>query len=238
MTWSIVAHDEASGAFGVCVATRAFACGARVPFLRAGVGAVATQSMTNHHLGPAILDRLAHGVDPETAIRAALAADGGRGIRQVHCVDRRGRTAAWTGDNCVMWCGHRAAAGFSVAGNMLAGEAVVRATADRYREGGEKLAERMLAALSAGEAAGGDRRGKQSAALLVLSDDIIPDINLRVDDHADPLPELARLLAIWRRDSEPRRHWFPTLANPSGVTDLDAIEAAWRERGLDLRFRR
>jgi uncharacterized Ntn-hydrolase superfamily protein len=72
----------------------------------------------------------------------------------------------------------------------------------------------------------------------VLSDDVIPDINLRVDDHPDPLPELARLLAIWRRDSEPRRRWFPTLANPSGVTDLDAIEAAWREKGLDLKFRR
>ncbi len=238
MTWSIIARDLATGAFGVAVATRAFAVGARCPWLRAGVGAVSTLSSTNHHRGPAILDRLAHGVAPAAAIDAALAGDAGRGIRQVHCVDRQGRTAAWTGGNCVMWCGHRAGSEVSVAGNMLAGEAVVRATFESYAAGAAAFAERLLAALAAGEAAGGDRRGRQSAALKIVTDDIIADVDLRVDDHADPIPELARLLAIWRRDVEPRRHWFPSLADPAGLTDLDAIEAVWRERGLDLRFRR
>ncbi|MBL8702959.1 MAG: DUF1028 domain-containing protein [Alphaproteobacteria bacterium] len=239
MTWSIVAHDPATGAFGVAVATRAFAVGARCPWLRAGVGAVSTQSMSNHYLGPAILDRLAHGVEPAQAIEAALAGDAGRGLRQVHCVDRHGRTAAWTGGNCVEWCGHRTADGFSVAGNMLAGAPVVEASREAYARGaGTPFPERLLGALVAGQAAGGDKRGKQSAALMVTTDDIIPDVNLRVDDHADPIPELGRLLAIWRRDVEPRRHWYPSLANPAGLTDLDAMEAEWKRRGLDLRFRR
>ncbi len=239
MTWSIVAREPATGAFGVAVTTRAFAVGARCPWLRAGVGAVSTQSMSNHHLGPAILDRLQHGLEPANAIEAALAGDAGRGLRQVHCVDRLGRSAAWTGGNCVEWCGHRTAEDVSVAGNMLAGEAVVGASFESYaRSGVLPFAERMLAALHAGQAAGGDKRGKQSAALMVTTNDIMPDINLRVDDHIDPLPELARLLAIYRLDVEPRRHWYPSLANPSGFTDLEAMEAEWRKRGSDLRFRR
>ena len=133
MTWSIVTHDPVTGAFAVAVATRAFAVGASCPFVRAGVGAVSTQSMTNRYLGPAILDGLARGLDPASAIEGALAGDAGSGLRQVHAVDRHGRTAAWTGCNCVEWCGSVAGAsvaggGVSVAGNMLAGEAVVAAT--------------------------------------------------------------------------------------------------------------
>ena len=239
MTWSFVARDPVSGSFGVVVATRAFAVGARCPWLRAGVGAVSTQSMTNHYLGPLILDRLQAGLEPAQAIESALAGDAGRGIRQVHCVDRHGRSAAWTGGNCVDWCGHQTGREFSVAGNMLAGSKVVAATYEAFADGeGQPFPERLLAALRAGEAAGGDKRGRQSAALMVTSNDIIPDVNLRVDDHADPLPEIARLLAIWRRDVEPRRHISPSLANPSGVTDLDLIEADWRKRGSELRFRR
>ncbi|MGL4291751.1 MAG: DUF1028 domain-containing protein, partial [Phreatobacter sp.] len=107
MTWSIVAHDPASGAFGVAVATRAFAVGASCPFVRAGVGAVSTQSMTNRYLGPAVLDGLAAGLAPAEAIEKALKQDEGRGLRQVHAVDALGRTAAWTGRNCVAWCGER-----------------------------------------------------------------------------------------------------------------------------------
>lgn len=239
MTWSIVAHDPATGAFGIAVATRAFAVGARCPWLRAGVGAVSTQSMSNHYLGPAILDRLAHGVAPAAAIEAALAGDAGRGLRQVHCVDRHGRVAAWTGDNCVEWCGQRAGEHVSVAGNMLAGEAVVQASFEAYGQAATTpFPERLLGALVAGQAAGGDKRGKQSAALMVMTNDIIADVNLRVDDHVEPIPEIARLLAIWRRDVEPWRHWYPSLEKPAGFTDLDAMEAGWKRRGLDLRFRR
>src|SRR4051812_34379033 len=135
MTWSIVAHDPKTGAFAVAVATKAFAVGASCPFVRAGVGAVSTQSMTNRYLGQAILDALARGLPPEAAIEGALAGDSGRGIRQVHAVDRFGRTAAWTGGNCVDWCGSVSADGISVAGNMLAGEPTVRETLRNWNTG-------------------------------------------------------------------------------------------------------
>lgn len=237
MTWSIVAHDPATGAFGVAVATCAFAVGASCPFVRSGVGAVSTQSMTNRYLGPAILDALEAGMTPTEAIERALAPDGGRHLRQVHCVDAQGRTANWTGRNCVDWCGEATAPHVSVAGNMLAGSEVVAATLATYQAGGD-LPERMMAAMAAGEAAGGDRRGRQSAAMLVTTIEDFPDLNLRVDDHIDPLGELERLLGIWQATFPPRRGWAPSKANPSGAADLDAIEAAWKAQGLDLRFRR
>lgn len=239
MTWSIVAHDAATGAFAVAVTTRAFAVGARCPFVRSGVGAVATQASVNSMLGPMVLDLLEEGASPADAIETALAKDAGRDIRQIHAVDRLGRTAAWTGRNCVDWAGHRTANGYSVAGNMLAGAAVVDTTFDLFgATGGAPLAERLLDALDAGQVAGGDKRGKQSAGLLVTTTEDFPDINLRVDDSGEPLPELRRLLAVYRRDLEPVRHIFPTKANFAGLHDLDAIEALWRQRGLDLAFRR
>lgn len=239
MTWSIVAHDPASGAFGVAVATCAFAVGASCPFVRSGVGAVSTQSMTNRYLGPAILDALEAGLSPVEAIERALTPDEGRHLRQVHCVDAQGRTAYWTGRNCVEWCGEATAPHVSVAGNMLAGADVVAATLRTYEAStGLDLAGRFMAARAAGEAAGGDRRGKQSAAMLVTTTEDFPDLNLRVDDHADPLGELARLLGIWRQTYPPRRGWAPSKANPSGAADMEAIEAGWKAQGLDLRFRR
>jgi len=239
MTWSIVAHDPASGALAVAVATCAFAVGAHCPYVRSGVGAVSTQSITNRYLGPAILDLMARGVDPATAINSALTADHGRELRQVHAVDRHGRTAASTGRHCVEYCGDRTGPQFSVAGNMLAGEAVLAATVAAFAAGDElALPERLISALEAGERAGGDRRGRQSAALLLTTSEDFADLDLRVDDHADPLGELARLLGIWRRGWPQRAAWAPSKANPSGATDLDAIEAAWRAQGLNLRFRR
>ena len=258
MTWSIVAHDPTSGAFAVAVATRAFAVGAFCPFVRSGVGAVSTQSITNRYLGPAILNGLARGLDPAAAIEGALAGDTGSGLRQVHAVDRYGRTAAWTGRNCVEWCGSVAGdppegparspagqmkgGGVSVAGNMLAGEAVVAATLATFQTaapGAElPLPERLMRAMLAGQAAGGDRRGRQSAAMQLITTEDFPDLDLRVDDHPDPLAELERLLGLWREQRGSGRPGAPSRANPSGFTDLDAIEAAWRARGLDLRFRR
>ena len=239
MTWSIVAHDAASGAFAVAVATRAFAVGAHCPYVRSGVGAVATQSITNRYLGPAILDLLARGIAPAAAIESALTADDGRHLRQVHAVDRFGRAAAWTGDNCVEWCGDRAADQFSVAGNMLAGENVLAHTFTAFADhNGVALPERLLRAMQAGERAGGDRRGRQSAALLLTTSEDFADLNIRVDDHTEPLSELDRLLGIWRQQWPQRAAWAPSKANPSGCTDLDMIEAAWQAQGLDLRFRR
>jgi uncharacterized Ntn-hydrolase superfamily protein len=200
---------------------------------------VCTQSMTNPYLGPAILDALERGLSPSAAIATALAGDEGAGIRQVHCVDAKGRSAAWTGKNCVEWAGDRTGAGFSVAGNMLAGEAVVGETFKTFAaQGALPLAERLVTALDAGEAAGGDKRGRQSAALVLTTTEDFPDINIRVDDHTQPLAELRRLLALWRSSVEPRRPWFPSRSNPSGNTDLDAMEQAWTKAGLSLRFRR
>jgi uncharacterized Ntn-hydrolase superfamily protein len=239
MTWSIVAHDAASGAFAVAVTTCAFAVGASCPYVRAGVGAVSTQSMTNRYLGPAVLDGLARGLSPAAAIEGALAGDEGKGLRQIHAVDRHGRSAAFTGANCVEWCGDIASAGFSVAGNMLAGPAVVADTHAAFlAHSALPLPQRLLAALDAGEAAGGDRRGRQSAAMVMVTSEDFPDLSLRVDDHPDPLAELRRLHGIWQRDREPWLHDQPSKTRPGGATDMDAIEARWARQGLDIRFRR
>jgi len=239
MTWSIVVHDKETGAFAVAVATRAFAVGASCPFLRTATGAVSTQSMTNRYLGPAILAGLARGLKPDAAIESALAGDEGRGVRQVHVVDRFGRTAAWTGQNCVEWCGSLAAPGVSVAGNMLAGEPTIAATLETWLAHPDRdIPERLMLAMEAGEAAGGDRRGRQSAAMVMTTTEDFPDLDLRVDDSVDPLAELRRLLGVWRRERAPGLSAAPSRANPSGFLDLDTIEAGWRARGMDLRFRR
>lgn len=239
MTWSIVAHDAQTGAFAVAVTTCAFAVGASCPFVQPGVGAVSTQSITNRYLGPAVLAGLARGLAPDAAIEGALAADDGKHLRQVHAVDRHGRTAAWTGQNCVSWCGSAAAPGVSVAGNMLGGAAVVGDTLAHYAaNGAADLPGRLMDALDAGQRAGGDRRGRQSAAMVLTTTEDFPDLNLRVDDHTYPLGELRRLLELWRTEGLPRLKTAPSRATPSGLTDLDAIEAGWRARGLTLSFNR
>jgi uncharacterized Ntn-hydrolase superfamily protein len=237
MTWSIVVHDPDSGAFAVAVTTCSFAVGASCPHVRAGVGAVSTQSFTNRYLGPAVLDGLARGLTPAAAIEGALAGDEGRELRQIHAVDRFGRSAAFTGRHCVGWAGDHPSSGFSVAGNMLAGAAVLHDTVAALAAHADlPLPERLAKSLEAGDAAGGDRRGRQSAAMRLITTEDFPDLDIRVDDHPDPLQELSRLLAIWRRDRAPFLDRQPRKANPSGVTDMDAIEAAWKAAGLDLRF--
>jgi uncharacterized Ntn-hydrolase superfamily protein len=239
MTWSITAHDPATGAFAVAVSTCNFAVGASVPFLRPGVGAVATQSMTNRYLGPAVLDALARGLPPEDAIQSALAGDKGAGMRQLHVTDRHGRSAAWTGRNCVDWCGDTNGENFSVAGNMLAGAPVVAETAAAMRDHAAlALPERLMRAMEAGQAAGGDRRGKQSAAMVMISGEDFPDLDIRVDDHPEPIEELRRLLEIWKLARAPFFDRNPRKADPSGEVDIDAIEARWIAAGSPLRFRR
>ncbi|MGK7862127.1 DUF1028 domain-containing protein [Falsiroseomonas sp. E2-1-a4] len=239
MTWSIVAHDPETGAFAVAVTTCNFAVGASCPFVRSGVGAVSTQSMTNRYLGPVVLDGLARGLSPATAIESALVGDEGRGLRQIHAVDRHGRSAAYTGGNCVEWCGDVTSAHVSFAGNMLAGPAVLADTYAAFVTNPElKLAERLLAALDAGEAAGGDRRGRQSAALVLTTTEDFPDLSLRVDDHPLPLVELRRLYGVWLRERAPGLRDQPSRARPAGLIDLDTIESRWKAKGLDLRLRR
>jgi uncharacterized Ntn-hydrolase superfamily protein len=239
MTWSIVAFDSATGTFGAAVATKAFASGSFVPFVRAGVGAVGTQSLTNRYLAPVVLDGLARGLSPKLAIDAAIAGDEGREIRQLHAVDRHGRHAAWTGKHCVEWCGSVGESGVSVAGNMLSNDRVAAETLAGFKaEPGLPLPERLMAALERGEAAGGDRRGRQSAAMVMVSSEDFPDLSIRVDDSGEPLPELRRLLTIWRQERAPFLGNSPSKANPAGLHDIDRIEANWKALGWDIRFRR
>ncbi len=239
MTWSLLAHDPATGALAVAVTTCNLAVGASCPHLRAGVGVVSTQSITNRYLGPAALDAMARGLSPALALESALAGDEGRGLRQIHALDARGRSAARTGAHCVEWCGALEGEGWSLAGNMLAGPEVLAATRDAFlAHAGLPLPERMLAAMQAGEDAGGDRRGRQSAAIQLTTTEAFPDLDLRVDDHQEPLRELSRLLGLWRRDRAPMLNHMPRRAQPAGNLDMGAMEAAWAAKGLDLRFRR
>ena len=239
MTWSLVAFDSRTGAFGATVFTQAFACGGFMPWIRSGVGAVCSQSLTNPYLGPAVLDGLARGLSPRLAIDAAVAGDEGREVRQLHAVDRHGRFAAWTGKHCVDWAGSAGETGVSVAGNMLSNDKVAAATLAGFKaDPSLPLPERLMAALEGGEAAGGDRRGRQSAAMVVTTTEDFPDLSLHVDDHQTPLPELRRLVDIWRRERAPYLGNSPSKANPAGVHDLDTVEARWIAAGLDIRWRR
>jgi uncharacterized Ntn-hydrolase superfamily protein len=202
VTFSIVACDAGREQLGVAVASKFLAVGAVVPWLQAGVGAIATQALANTRYGPEGLALLRGGANAGETLAALVAGDAGRDDRQAGIVDASGRSATHTGASCMTWAGGRVAAGYAVQGNILTGAAVVDAIAETYEGGSGTLAERLLAALAAGDAAGGDRRGRQSAAIAVVSpgggygghDDRLVD--LRVDDHADPVGELRRLHEI------------------------------------------
>ena len=226
MTWSIIARDSATGQFGIAVATRFFAVGARVPYIAAGIGAVATQALVNPYYGIDGVKLLREGRAPGEIVATLLAADSGRETRQLHIMDATGRIASHTGRECVDWCGHIQGDGFSIAGNMLAGAAVLDDTATAYVANAKlPFARRLIAAMFAGEAAGGDKRGKQSAALLIHGEEEWSALDLRVDDHADPLRELERLEQVSRERWVHFRQFLPTRQNPAGVTDREIIDA-------------
>ena len=226
MTWSIIARDNVTRQFGIAVATRFFAVGARVPHIASGLGAVATQALVNPFYGIDGVRLLREGRNAHEVLAALLATDEGRESRQVHIMDGRGEIAAHTGSDCTEWCGHIAGSGFSVAGNMLAGAGVLDETAKAYLAN-ETLPfpRRLLAAMRAGEAAGGDKRGKQSAALLIHGEEEWSALDLRVDDHLDPLTELERLERVSRELWTHFRTFLPTRQNPAGVTDRSVIDA-------------
>ena len=225
MTWSIIARD-ATGAFGVAVASKFFAVGALCPHARSGVGALATQALLNPLFVAPGLDAMAQGTPPEDIVRALTDADEGRDHRQLHMIDRDNRSAAYTGAACIDWCGHTAGQGFSVAGNMLAGPEVIASTANFYQSHPHlDFAERLLLALAAGEAAGGDKRGKQGAALRVYTTEDYPALDLRVDDHDEPITELQRLYAKSLERYQPFTACLPTQARPAGLFDRSLIEA-------------
>ncbi|MCK1514867.1 DUF1028 domain-containing protein [Bradyrhizobium sp. 190] len=226
MTWSIIARDPSTGQIGIAVATRFFAVGARVPHVAPGIGGVATQALVNPYYGIDGVKLLREGREPREVVDTLIAADGGRQARQLHVMDIKGRIAAHTGTECVDWCGHIQGDSFSLAGNMLAGAAVLDDTAKAYAANASlPFAQRLIAAMKAGEAAGGDKRGKQSAALLIQGDEEWSDLDLRVDDHTDPLAELDRLEQVSRERWVYFRPFLPTRKNPAGVTDRAVIDA-------------
>jgi uncharacterized Ntn-hydrolase superfamily protein len=227
MTWSLIALDSRTGELGIAVATRFFAVGARVPFIAPDAGAIATQALVNPYYGIDGLELLRAGASPEQALSALLREDPGRDHRQVHVVNWYGRAAAHTGSSCLAWAGHRLGDGFSLAGNMLAGPEVLERTAATYLEQAHlPLAQRLIVSMQAGEAAGGDSRGKQSAAILIFEKEEWSSLDIRVDDHADPLSELARLESVSRMEWVRYRPFVPTRPNPAGVVDHEVIDAA------------
>src|SRR5690349_21900290 len=204
-TFSIVASDLEAGEVGCAVQSRYFSVGSVVPWVRAGVGAVATQASGVAAYGVQALAELETGAAPEEAIGRVLAADGGRERRQLGVVTAAGDAASFTGAECLAWAGHRTGSGYAVQGNILAGEDVVLAMEHAFEETVGPLVHRLVAALEAGQAAGGDARGQQSAAVIVeragaaasTTEGIDRVCDLRVEDHAAPIAELRRLVAIW-----------------------------------------
>ena len=235
-TFSIVAVDSEAGEVGCAVQSKYFAVGAVVPWARAGVGAVATQAAGIAAYGPAVLALLEQGVEPAEALTRALADDDERETRQLGVVTFDGRAAAHTGSGCSDWAGHETGSGFAVQGNILAGPEVVSEMARAYRETVGTLAERLVASLEAGQAAGGDSRGQQSAAVIVertgardqSREGVDRVTDLRVDDHAEPITELRRLLGIhlrWQVLSRASAHH-----RPGGYEEGIRILAAGLER--------
>ncbi len=209
-TFSLVATDVDAGYWGVIVATKPTSVGAVVPWAEWRVGAVATQASTNYYFGPRGLAHLRAGLDAETVVRRLVRSDGRREHRQLGVVDRRGRSAAWTGKKCLDWAGHVTGDGYSCQGNILAGDEVVPSMVRAFEGTRGSLTHRLYTALVAGEKAGGDRRGMESAALLVVHRERWFDpawsdrwVDLRVDQHARPVAELGRILR--REEAATRR---------------------------------
>ncbi|HET6381465.1 MAG TPA: DUF1028 domain-containing protein [candidate division Zixibacteria bacterium] len=205
MTYSIVARDPETGRFGVAVQSHYLGVGPVVPWLEAGVGAVATQARVNVSFGPLGLELLRSGRSAEEVVAALLASDGQPEVRQVGVVDAAGRAAAHTGSECIPAAGHLVGDGFTVQGNLLAADTVWPAMAVAYEAGlreGAPFVERLLRALEAAEAEGGDVRGRQSAAIMVYDADLKPAwwqgrrMDLRLEDHPNPVPELRRIVTL------------------------------------------
>ena len=224
MTYSLIARDS-NGSIGLIVASKFFACGAVVPFLSDTV-AVASQAFCNPVWGTEGRARMMAGEAAKDVLDDLVARDEGRAIRQAHMMDGQGRFAAHTGADCVDWAGHLIAADHSVAGNMLAGPRVIEATSEAYAQGSDlSFATRLIRAMQAGEAAGGDKRGRQAAGLVIHRGQSHAWLDLRADDHADPLGELERL---WDVAQERYVHFakdMPTAERFSGLPTRDGSDA-------------
>ena len=225
MTFSIVAHCPRTGMLGVAVATAVPAVGSICPYVKSGVGAVSTQSWVNPYLAIDALRLMEQGSSGPDALDAVMAADNGRDLRQIGVIDSSGRSAAWSGRNCTAWFGQIVEAHFAVQGNMLVGAATIEAMAAAFRASeAHDLAERLMLALEAGQAAGGDRRGRQSAALKVHHVEEYPWLDLRVDEHPHPVAELRRVYEIARLQLLPFVQGMPTRSDPGATAPENVVK--------------
>ncbi|MFO1084384.1 MAG: DUF1028 domain-containing protein [Reyranellaceae bacterium] len=226
MTWSIIFRERDTGRIAIAVATKFFAVGARVPNIAPAKGAVCTQALFNPHYGPRGLGLIRDGVGASDVVRLLTQPDAGRAHRQLHVLGADGQFAAHTGADCVPWCGHWIGEDMSVAGNMLAGPQVISETVRTMRERADlPLPRRLIAAMRAGERAGGDKRGKQSAAILIYGDQDYSELDLRVDDHVEPLIELSRLERVSREHWTHFRKFLATRDDPAGTLNRAELEA-------------
>ncbi len=218
MTFSIVAHCPRTGMLGVAVATAVPAVGSMCSYVKTGVGAVSTQSWVNPYLAIDALRMMEGGKSGPDALNAVIALDEGREVRQIGVVDAQGRSAAWSGSNCTDWFGQIVERHFSVQGNMLVSAPTIEAMARSFRSSELlDLAERLMLVMEAGEAAGGDKRGRQSAALKVHHTEEYSLLDLRVDEHAYPVAELRRVFTIAKLQLLPFVKGLPTRSSPGAV---------------------
>ena len=236
-TFSAVAHCARSGQLGVVVASAVPAVGSMCPFLKSGIGAVSTQSWVNPYLAIEALRSIEAGSSAQHALDTVLASDDARDLRQIGIVDTAGRAAAWSGARCTPWFGHVVGERFAVQGNMLTGPGVIDSMAEAMRASESlELAERLMRALEAGDAAGGDKRGRQSAALRVHEREDYPLIDLRVDEHPCPVVELRRIYEIAKLQLLPfvrgmPRKGMPAAPAPEAVTKMLALAPPYRPGG-------
>lgn len=234
MTWSILVRDPATGALGAAVASRFFAVGGLCIHVEGGVAALATQALVNPMYAVHAMPRLRAGEAAQAVLRSLVDPDPLRDQRQFHILDASGAIAQHSGRDCVNWAGHVAGQDVSVAGNMLAAQPVVQATLEGYLNATGSMAERLLSAMEAGEAAGGDKRGRQSAGLKICTCDPYPDLDIRSDDHPDPLAELRRLHRVSLERYAVFRRFLAGRDNPWGESDRTVIDAAIARDGLPI----
>ena len=224
-TFSIVGRCDRSGQLGVAVSTADVAAGRLVTWARAGIGAVATQSWPSLYLAIDALEKLDHGASAPEALERVLADDPGRSVRQIGIVDARGGSASFSGDECTTWFGEVTGPNFAAQGNMLIRGQTVSAMADAFAAAADlDLAERLLVALEAGQAGGGDKRGRQCSALLIVDREEFPLWDLRVDEHPEPVAELRRVFEVARLDLLPFVQGLPTRENPMGSLTDEFVE--------------
>lgn len=224
-TYSIVARCPRSSELGAAVATAVPAVGAICLYLSPGVGAVSTQSWVNPYLATAILEHLNKGLSAEDAMQLVLQDDPAANLRQVGAIAPVGSPAVWTGDDCTQWCGHRCGADFTAQGNMLTGAEVVEAMANAFDDSRDQpLDERLMSALEAAQSAGGDKRGRQSAALKVVGQEVYARVDLRVDEHPDPVAELRRILEVARHQLAPFISSMPKQGSEPAASSKEVVD--------------